>query len=215
MSSRARPRQPAKRAGRGYEWDVFLSYSRSGESGRWVRELFYPTLKKWLDQYAKKPPKIFYDINATADSGQWPQALRMGLLRSRLMISVVTPAYFAASPWCRAEWESMRARERKERIATEGKAGDVLIYTIAFANPNGLPVEVKKRNVADFTAWNAYEEYFKTTVDFRDFTNAVQALVSTVVDRIENNRVPAFDAGWPVRIPRVKPDFQISRPKLA
>jgi hypothetical protein len=213
MSTRSKPRRAGKRAGAGYEWDVFLSYSRSSESGRWVRQLFYPHLRKWLDEYAARPLKVFYDENATSDSGNWPQSVQQGLLRSRLMISVVTPAYFG-SRWCKAEWESMRARERSENVAA-GASGDVLIYTIAFANPNGLPLDAKRRDLADFTAWNAYEDYFKTTVAYRDFVNAVQRLVGKIVDRVENGRVPEFNGRWPVRVPRVDSKFVVSRPKLA
>jgi len=213
MSARARPRQLTQRAGAGYEWDVFLSYSRSSESGRWVRQLFYPHLRKWLDEYSKRTPTIFYDETTTSDSGNWPESVQRGLLRSRLMISVVTPAYFA-SKWCKAEWESMRARERSERIST-GVSGDVLIYPIAFANPNGLPLDAKVRDLADFTAWNAYEDYFKTTIDYRDFVTAVQKLVAKIVDRVENDKVPKFDSRWSVRTPRVNSKFIVSRPKLA
>jgi hypothetical protein len=201
-----------RRAAGGYEWDLFLSYSRSGASGPWVRELFYPTLRLWLDTY-KSGVKVFYDEHATADSGNWPQSVRRGVLRSKLMISVLSPSYFS-SPWCKAEWSSMRMRERKVGLGA-GAAGDVLIYSIAFANPNGLPAEAKKRDLADFSDWNIHGPFFRDTVDFKNFSKAVQVLVEKVVQRTQDKKLPKFDPGWQVTVPRVKRDFQIARPKLA
>ena len=208
--ARISSKQNARSAG--YEWDIFLSYSRSGASGPWVRELFYPTLQLWLDAF-RPGLKVFYDEKATSDSGNWPQSVRHGLLSSKLMVSVISPPYFT-SPWCKAEWDSMRLRERRVGLGV-GATGDVLIYSIVFANPNGLPLEAKKRDLTDFSDWNVHGPFFRETVDYKDFSKAVQALVGKLTARVDAKTLPKFNPGWQVRVPRVKRDIIIARPKLA
>src|SRR5882672_9309060 len=59
----------------GYEFDVFLSYSRSGNPHMWVRTHFHSLLKSCLEDQLPYEPAIFVDEEL--DTGvDWPVRLQ-------------------------------------------------------------------------------------------------------------------------------------------
>ncbi|HWW61412.1 MAG TPA: toll/interleukin-1 receptor domain-containing protein [Thermoanaerobaculia bacterium] len=206
MSTRRKPAGPVD----GYEWDVFLSYIRSGASGEWVQKLFYPTLQKWLDANSPKKVRIFYD-ETIEESGLWPAVLKRGLLRSRCMVAVVSPPYFESN-WCKAEWASLRARERALKLWTPENPMSGLIHGVVFTNPDGLPVDAKKRQMTDFTNWNISGEFFAGTLEYQKFVKAVQKLSLQILARLPQS--PKFNKNWPVKGARVTKRTSIAQPRL-
>jgi hypothetical protein len=113
----------------GYEFDVFISYRRSGTVPDWVHNHLHPLLRDCLADELSRDPVIFLD--STMETGvYWPVGLEWALRRSRLLLPVCSPQYFT-SPWCVAEWGTMRAREAVTGMATEQWPRG-LIYPLAF-----------------------------------------------------------------------------------
>ena len=95
----------------GYQFDVFVSYRRSGpgNAATWVRNYFHRMLEDCL---ADELGRTAVFIDSEVETGAvWPPLLREALARSKILVAVWSPPYFH-SPWCLAEWRTMEARER-------------------------------------------------------------------------------------------------------
>jgi hypothetical protein len=185
----------------GYEYDVFLSYTRRGGGDVWVREHFYRALKEWLGNEMAVEPRIFVDWNQNTGVA-WPVNLERALLRSKVMVAILSPPYFRSS-WCQAEWASMAERHR---MLGYGTAGDprLLVHGVRYADGKHYPADAQSVLCRDFTRWNKplpYDVYSRTT-DYVDFYTAVQGLAKEVAERVED--VPAWDPAW--RVVRPPPD---------
>src|SRR2546421_13118609 len=94
----------------GYRYDVFISYTRrAGNSLRWVRNHLHPRLVDCLGDQLGNSPTVYLD-KAMERGVHWPTDIADALRRSKILIPICTPPYFW-SPWCTAEWHSMRKRE--------------------------------------------------------------------------------------------------------
>ncbi|HEX7306280.1 toll/interleukin-1 receptor domain-containing protein [Lentzea sp.] len=186
----------------GYEYDVFLSYTRRGGGDVWVREHFHRALKEWLGNEMDKDPEIFVDW--TQETGvAWPPNLERALLRSRVMVAVFSPPYFR-SPWCRAEWESMLERHKTLGYGSADHPRQ-LVLPVRYADGQHYPPEAQATQQADFTSWNkplAYEVYSRSA-NYEHFLAAVQELAKEIAERIEY--APPWDPEWKVVRPALDP----------
>lgn len=186
----------------GYEYDVFLSYTRRGGGDVWVREHFHRALKEWLGNEMADEPRIFVDWNQ--DPGlSWPDNLERALLRSKVMVAVFSPPYFR-SEWCRAEWESMLARHEALGYGTADHPRH-LVLPVRFADGQHYPPEARAWQQRDFTPWNKplpYETYSRSK-DYEHFYAAVQQLAVDVAKRIEE--APPWDPAWKAVRPELDP----------
>lgn len=98
----------------GYQYDVFLSYSRAESWPRWVQSCFLDVLRHWLHAELARPAKIFRDVQNIQSGQDWPEELENGLAASRVMIALWSRSYFE-SEWCRKELSFMLARARHFR----------------------------------------------------------------------------------------------------
>ena len=186
----------------GYEWDVFLSYTRSGGGDVWVREHFYRALREWLGNEMADEPRIFVDWDQNGGTS-WPESLERALLRSKVMVAVLSPPYFR-SAWCLAEWESMWARHRALGYGTSDHPRH-LVIGVRFADGQHFPPEAQATLLRDFTPWNKplpYEVYSRSA-QYEHFYTAVQQLAKEVAERIEE--VPPWSPEWRVVRPPLKP----------
>jgi hypothetical protein len=119
----------------GYKYDVFLSYSRSGQWETFVDDVFEPILSHWLGEELGRTPVVFKD-RATVSIGQnWPEMLEYALRASRVMVTLWSRQYFS-SEWCRRELSFMLAR------ASEFKAQrvfDQIILPVAIHDGKKFP----------------------------------------------------------------------------
>ncbi|NGY60962.1 toll/interleukin-1 receptor domain-containing protein [Lentzea sp. NEAU-D13] len=179
----------------GYEYDVFLSYTRRGGGEMWVREHFHRALKDWLGNEMGFDPRIFVDWGQETGVA-WPENLERALLRSKVMVAVFSPPYFR-SPWCRAEWESMLERHRVLGYGTADQPRQ-LVLPVRYADGRHYPPEAHATQQRDFTSWNlplAYEVYSRSA-NYEHFLTAVQELAKEVAERIEE--APPWDPAWQV-----------------
>ncbi|MEU5259712.1 TIR domain-containing protein [Amycolatopsis sp. NPDC021455] len=122
----------------GYQYDVFLSYRRSGPGNvaRWVQQHFHRMLEDCL---ADQVGRTAVYIDTRAETGvHWPTALQQALARSKMLISVWSPPYFT-SPWCLAELGTMAAREHALGGVTQ------LVYPLIYSDGETFPEEAKQR----------------------------------------------------------------------
>ena len=132
-----------------YEWDVFVSYPRHGQVGRWVHNHFSPVLRECLDSVLPQQPRMFID-DGIATGQIWSNELRHALLHSRLLVAVWTPPFFR-SPWCMTEWESMLAREA---VLAGGRPPRGLVYPIVFSDGDHFAPRAKQTQYRrDLTAF--------------------------------------------------------------
>jgi hypothetical protein len=194
----------------GYEWDIFLSYPRHGDAGQWVANHFHPRLTECLRNELPKPPQIFVDREQPTGV-EWPDNLKTGLLRSRMMVAVWTPAYFA-SPWCMAEWSSMLEREQLlHKQGRKPKRG--LVFPVVYSDGKHFDPRAKAVQINfDFTNYNHPFQHFDTTPAYIDFNRLVGRLAVAIEEHL--TLVPAWEDGWPALQPAAVQAQSIELPRL-
>lgn len=129
-----------------YGYDVFVSYRRHGEWPFWVKELFMPLFDHWLAEELGRKAAIFVDYNID-DGHSWPQELALSVSKSRAMVALLTPMYFA-SPWCREELALMFAREAQCGFRTKSRP-EGLVVPAALHDGDRFPVAIKEIKCAN------------------------------------------------------------------
>ncbi|GIF22960.1 hypothetical protein BJ973_000682 [Actinoplanes tereljensis] len=193
-----------------YEYDVFLSYTRTG-TGRWVREHLYPALTHSLENAMPRQPRVFVDWQQ--ESGTvWPENLANALQTSRVMVPVFSPPYFR-SAWCRTELATIAHRERLLELGTR-RHPQGLTHPVIFADGKHFPPEAQRLQGVSLIKWGVdmtYEGYSKSPA-YVGFLKAVRAFAITLADRIE--RVPAWQPDWPVVEAEPLPEVRAELPRL-
>jgi len=186
-----------------YEYDVFVSYQRGSsdgpggtevlsKDGEWVQDVFYPELKRCLDQERSHfEPFIDEEIQVGA---RWPDKLKTALHRSRIMLAVWSVPYFE-SPWCRSEWHSML--EREKYIQTKQNTSMQLVYPVVFWDGKFFDEEAKrtqcKKDMKRFSSLRKENEGTDLHLEFRI---AMQDLCSDLCNFAES--APTWDPKWPL-----------------
>jgi TIR domain len=193
-----------------YRYDVFLSYPRTGATGDWVRNHFRPVLEECLDLEMPAHPAIWYDEDQRPELN-WPLNLQQALLHSRLLVAVWSPPYFR-SPWCVAEWQSMRARERALGLATvQNPLG--LVYPVVFADGIHFPQEARDvQSRQDLSTWGIPFPQFQRTTEYQEFWARMRKVATEIVSHLSS--VPPWSPGWPVLTPPIAAAPQASLPRL-
>jgi tetratricopeptide (TPR) repeat protein len=101
--------------------------------------------------------RIFFDREAIRDMNDWEMRIRTGLRESRVMIAMLSPAYFE-STYCRKEWEWFADHETERAMTGEAIAP---IYTIEVpgfdTDPDDIPDDwkrnLKHRQYLDARPW--------------------------------------------------------------
>jgi len=90
------------------EWaepfDLFVSYARADNATGTVTALVEAVEAEFAAVAPGEPLRVFFDKDAIRDMQDWQERLRQGLRQSKVMLAILSPAYFA-SEWCRREWE--------------------------------------------------------------------------------------------------------------
>ncbi|HBL30847.1 MAG TPA: hypothetical protein DD490_28765 [Acidobacteria bacterium] len=179
-----------------YAHDIFFSYSRKDPVLDWVR-LFKRTLEDWLRETMTEEPRIFRDEDSLKTGTTWPLALQQGLHRSKVVVAVLSPSYFR-SPWCRAEWSSMRQREQQLGLRTQGRTRG-LIYPICFHDGDCFPPDAKDIQHKDLSRWNRASPSFRRTVGYDKFLSEVQIIAEELAGLLQT--VPAWQEDFPILLP--------------
>jgi hypothetical protein len=181
----------------GYEYDVFVSYTRTTNVQNWVRNHLVPTLHRALDDELASEPRVFLDTGIEAGE-RWPEKLEWALHRSRLLLPVWSPKYFR-SRWCLAEWRTMLRREEALGISGPRAVGG-LVYPVVFSDGDSFPPEAcEVQQERSFKEWTFPYPQFAETPRYLDFHIAVGELAGRLAARLV--AVPPWQEGWPSEFP--------------
>ncbi len=194
-----------------YKYDVFISYRRREPVLSWVREHFAPLVEQWLPQALPQDPAIFRDELSIETGEAWPEKLRLGILHARLLVAVFSPDYFR-SPWCLAEFESMRAREKRHGLRSAERP-DGLVYAVRFSDGEHFPEAAQALQQKDLRRFNLSAPGFRLTQPYVDFEREMQIVVSEIAALLP--RAPDWQADWPVVTPPAAPRAHAPLPRLA
>lgn len=191
-----------------YEYDVFLSYPRQGNSGDWVRNHFHSELRGCLDQELVDSPRIYYD-QQQAVGVNWPQNLRRALLRSKVLVAVWSPPYFR-SEWCLAEWQSMRAREAHLGMG-EAERPQGLVFPVVFWDGENFPAEARATTWHDMSRFSLPSPEFVRTTEYVEFQRRMQEVATAIAQLL--SMAPPWQDGWPIHMPQPQgaPAFKLPR----
>ena len=192
-----------------YEYDVFLSYTRSGGAGEWVRNHFFDTLHDCLNNAMPREPRIFVDW-AQETGIVWPDNLAHSLNRSRVMVAILSPPYFR-STWCLAEWSTMWQRQRSLGLGT-GANPRSLIHCVQYADGDHYSEEARTLTLHDFRPWNIPRAVFAESVAYVNFFTEVRRFAESLAPQLE--RVPPHQEGWPILRPSAPRHIAASLPRL-
>jgi hypothetical protein len=189
----------------GYEFDVFLSYPRSGNPYNWVRNHFLELLRSCLADELPYEPTMF--IDEELDTGvDWPSRLQQALCRSKILVSIYSPQYFR-SPWCLAEWHSMSEREKLLGLASPERPQG-LIYPILYVDSENFPDYARTRGWRDLKQWNVPHLGYQQTSEFIDLHRQVASIAIDLARLLP--QVPEWQPDWPTQRP--DPPFRVPVP---
>jgi TIR domain len=173
-----------------YEYDIFVSYVRQDKYWmRWTRENFVRPLRSLLS-IAIGNVQIFVDDRVETGSS-WPVHLAHALARSRLLMPILSRAYFA-SDWCRLELTYMYQREQKLRLRTaEEENGLILPFVID--DGASFPSEIRAIHAEEI---HDFANPFMQTNSRRQeaFTERLRELCPRIERALQS--APPFDPAW-------------------
>jgi tetratricopeptide (TPR) repeat protein len=137
-------------------YDLFISYAHADDTEGTVTALV-EEIKARQRRIDGQPMRIFFDREAIRDMNDWEMRIRTGLRESRVMIAMLSPAYFE-STYCRKEWEWFADHETERAMTGEAIAP---IYTIKVpgfdTDPEDIPDDwkrnLKRRQYLDARPW--------------------------------------------------------------
>jgi len=142
-----------------YKYDLYVSFHHGGVLNEWVRT-FVDNLVDWLALELPRPPQVFFDTKDLVPGEPWNVQIEDAIKRSKLLLAILTPAYFA-SAFCTREWVMF---EERERIT---KCGPLIIPVLVRGGQH-LPERVRRRKWLDASnitlvssqSWNASKENY-------------------------------------------------------
>jgi len=101
----------------------YLSYAR-GDLDGYLERFEEDLAREVRARTGAREPMVFFDRDSIALGSSWPSAIAAVLAASRVLVALLSPAYFA-SEWCGKEWEVFR-RRRDERAGLPNPPGFIL-----------------------------------------------------------------------------------------
>jgi tetratricopeptide (TPR) repeat protein len=137
-------------------YDLFISYAHADDTEGTVTALV-EEIKARQRRIDGQPMRIFFDREDIRDMNDWEMRILTGLRESRVMIAMLSPAYFD-SKYCRKEWEWFADHETERAMTGEAIAP---IYTIKVpgfdTDPEDIPDDwkrnLKRRQYLDARPW--------------------------------------------------------------
>ena len=171
-----------------YEYDVYVSYAHHPTLHEWLQG-FVSQLRSWVSLEMDADPRFFFDYSEVSLGDRWADRTMSALLRTKLLLAVVTPEYFQ-SEWCTREWATFEHREQITRTQTP------LILPLHLRESKTTPDLPLRRQVFDISDLPLHSSAFTDTRLSLKITERVQRLAKTVVSELRN--VPPFDPNWTV-----------------
>jgi hypothetical protein len=192
-----------------YRYDLFVSYSHRGSVLEWLRNHFHSTLLECLADVMPRDPEVFIDFQQETGV-HWPFNLQQALHESRFMLAVLSPPYFR-SPWCLAEWETMRKREQLTGLRSFGNPRG-LIHAVSYADGEHFSDDAKKTQWREMNRWAIPVPVFRESREFVLFYQEMRKLATEVAKQVD--RVPDWTESWPIVTPAGREEPAVPLPRL-
>jgi hypothetical protein len=163
-----------------YEYDVFVSYQGASFT---LLERLLQELRAELEMQALM--RIFIEQQEVRAGQAWTSHLADALRRSRLLLPLMTPAYFR-SPWSVAEYQTFVERERRFSVP-------LIVPVLVRGHLADLPDDVMDRQILNLTRY--------TTASNRDeHAESVRVLAERIVHLARG--APPYSPDFPVVSPQ-------------
>ena len=181
----------------GYEYVLFISYSRKGTCRTWVTQMLLNNLIASLEDQLPNPVTYFID-EEIQPGAIWEERIRGKLMVSKVALCIWSPSYFQ-SDWCMAEWKSM---ERRQELLTNARpefADSPVLFPVIYSNgdyfpPDAQGTQYSRMFIEDPELLN-HVEAFKQSVKYAELASRTRKLAEQLAPRIAH--APPFQSGWP------------------
>lgn len=171
-----------------YEHHVFVSYNHGEAWNGYVRDIFVPTLRNYL-QLEVAHPEIFVD-DQIQTGARWQQVLKQKVARSKLMLPLISAGYFH-SEWCRKEMAMML--ERQELNSSGVPANFGLLIPVRLGDGDCFPETIRQIQYLDFGDY-ADPDLPPRTQRASDFNMQIRELAKTIAATLP--LVPDWSDDW-------------------
>lgn len=182
----------------GYQFDVFISYTRGGQTEDFIKRLLRDRLARALnDRLTHDCPggRVFFDLHSTASGGEAEDRICGGLRRSAVMLALLNERY-GGRPWCLREARSFLLREQAIGwTGTDPQAPALLVpVVVGELNPDSLPPDL--RGLLRKHDWSRHiQENDERPKPTRALLTAVDALAA---DPARGVRAAPPPQDWPI-----------------
>lgn len=175
-----------------YEYDIFISYRRLGETRSWIESYLAPLIVHHLSLDLGRNPKIFVDSQIEAGDS-WPIVLGNAIASSKVIIPLWTRKYLQ-SLWCSCEIGHMLERERKLGYRCSNNSGGLIFPTI-INDGDTMPVQISTIQKYEM------QEFFKLTLNkdgnkYTEFEDKVKLLADKIGRALDD--APDWQADWQI-----------------
>lgn len=182
-----------------YKYDVYVSYPRTDMITRWLHDHLLPLIGDWMTLALGRELQFFMDNAEIAPSANWPPSQRLVLSRSRVMLALWSPLYFA-SRWCLAEFETFRLRSEL--------VGQSLLVPMILHGGKNLPLEAQTIQSLDVSRFVVTGGAFRQSQRYEEFDLTIKKWSQTLTAALENT--PPWNSDWPVVEPN---DVRVPKPE--
>ncbi len=136
--------------------DLFVSYAHADDAGGWVTAFVAAVVEEHA-RFTARPLSVFFDRDDIRSMDQWEHRILTGLRTSRVMLAVLSPAYFA-SAYCRKEWEIYLENELARALPGEGVAPIYVVTVPSFDDAAAAALDrwldnLRRRQYVDLRPW--------------------------------------------------------------
>lgn len=181
----------AKSAADDYKYDLFVSYQHSALMGEYVQTIT-EGLRNELYLFLAEV-RIYTDIHELKGGQFFTESLHDALRHSKLLLALVTPAYFAQK-YCMSELLSF---ERRSELTQAQLVLPVLLRPIKHTPHSDV---INKYNYLDLSSFTDRGKRYAHTIEFR---KRIRDLATRTVELLE--KAPPFDTSFPVVSPEEVP----------
>jgi len=172
-----------------YEHHVFISYAHGDLWTPWVRDIFVPRLRAYLELEVGRL-NIFVSDQIQPGSN-WENFLKRKIARSMIMVALISASYFTRE-WCRREMAMMM--EREKYLGMDGQGDNYgLLIPVRIGGGDSFPDLISRVQFHDFEDFTYLGLPAGTEIALR-FEQRLKMLAKTVAQMLQH--VPAFCDDW-------------------
>jgi hypothetical protein len=181
-----------------YQYDIFVSYKREPIEKRlvtpWLRDVL-DRIEFWLRQeLGGRQIRTFFDEDSIDVGTNWPNEIRDALVRARCLLAIWSPEYFQ-SAWCRSEWKSFLAREK--RIADHDGGNCSLVFPIKLHDGLWFPREAQETQQLDLSAYAATTRAFWQSQRADELDQIIRKRLAPALAKVVAE-APDYEDDWPI-----------------